>query len=254
MSLSISLLLMHDAVELLMLAVLDHLQVATKKRREFMDFWSDIKQAGLAEPPDFFPMDSLNKLRVGLKHSGNLPHPQAVRDLLPRVLGFFENVLKAYCGLSYSDVSLIDLVSDQEVCSLLRDAHKKFSAGEKAEALTNLKIALHKVEHPKSEHLPLLQAPRKPSLPSEVSRAGWGEYLDELHSFLKESALRMNTVMLRVDPARYGSFVRNTPIVQWSVSGKSTVVLTSTYSAVSEEEFTEMVNFLIDYALKVSEA
>ena len=241
MSLSISLLLMHDAVELLMLAVLDHLQLATRKRREFMDFWSDIKQAGHAEPPDFVLMDSLNKLRVGLKHNGNLPHPQAVRDLLPRVMGFFENVLKAYCGLSYSDVSLIDLVPDQEVCSLLHDAQKMFSSGKKAEALTNLKIALHKVEHPKAKHLSLLQAPRKPSLPSEVARAGWGKYLDELDSFLRESALRTNAAMFGVDPARYGSFIRNTPIVQWSVSGKSTVVLTSTYSAVSEEDFTEMV-------------
>jgi len=254
MSLSISLLLMHDAVELLMLAVLDHLQLAAKKRREFMDFWSDIKQAGHAEPPDFVPMESLNKLRVGLKHNGNLPHPQTVRDLLPRVLGFFENLLKAYCGLSYSDVSLIGLVADQEVRSLLHDAQKKFSSGEKAEALTNLKIALHKLEHLKGKHMSLLQAPGKPSLPSEVAKAGSGKYLDELHSFLRESALRMNTVMLGVDPARYGSFVRNTPNVQWSVSGKPTVIHSSTYAAVSEPDFSEMINFLIDYALKVSEA
>ncbi|MFZ0246015.1 MAG: hypothetical protein WAL68_10095 [Candidatus Binatus sp.] len=254
MSLSLSLLLMHDAVELLMLAVLDQLQLASKKRRDFMNFWSDIKQAGHPEPPDFVPMESLNKLRVGLKHNGNLPRAQTVRDLLPRVLGFFENVLNAYCGLSYSDVSLIDLVPDQEVCSLLHDAQKMFSSGEKAEALTNLKIALHKLEHPKDKHLSLLQAPRRPSLPSEVARAGLGGYLDELDSFLKESAMRANAAMLGIDPARYSSFVRNTPIVQWSVSGKSTVVLTSTYSAVSEEDFTEMVNFLIDYALKVSEA
>jgi hypothetical protein len=254
MSLSISLLLMHDAVELLMLAVLDHLQAAPKKKREFMDFWSDIKQAGHANPPDFVAMESLNKLRVGLKHNGILPRSQTVRDLLPRVLGFCENVLKDYCGLIYSEVSLIDLVPDQEVCSLLRDAQKKFFSGEKAEALGDLKIALHKVEHPKGKHLSLLRAPRKPRLPREVAKAGWGEYLDELESFLKESASRTNAVMLGVDPVRYASFVRNTPIVQWSASGKSTVVHSSTYGAVSEDDFTEMINFLIDYALKVSEA
>jgi len=254
MSLSISLLLMHDAVELLMLAVLDHLQPAPKKRREFMDFWSDIKQAGHAEPPDFIPMESLNKLRVGLKHNGNLPHPQTVRDLLPRAMGFFENVLKAYCGLSYSEVSLIDLVPDQEVCALLHDAQKKFSSGEKADALTNLKIALHKVEHQKGKHLSFLHAPDKPSLAGEVAKAGLGKYLEELHSFLSESALRTNAVMLGFDPVRYASFVRNTPIVQWSVSGKPTVIRTSTYAAVSEDDFAEMVNFLIDYALKMVEA
>src|ERR1700728_3911797 len=72
MSLSISLLLIHDAVELMMIAVLDHLQVPSKTKREFMDFWPDIKKAGHPEPPDSVPMSSLNKLRVGLKHNGNL--------------------------------------------------------------------------------------------------------------------------------------------------------------------------------------
>jgi len=122
MSLSLSLLLMHDAVELLMLAVLDHLRISAKKNREFMDFWPLIRDAGRPEPPDRIPMDSLNKLRVGLKHYGNLPNPQTVRDLLPRIQGFFENVLQGYCGLSYPDLSPIDLVPDPEVRSLLHEA------------------------------------------------------------------------------------------------------------------------------------
>jgi hypothetical protein len=136
---------------------------------------------------------------------------------------------------------------------LLHDAQNKFSLGEKTEALTNLKIALHKVEHPKGKHLSLLQAPAEPGLPTEMAKAGWGKYLDELHPFLRESALRTNAVMLGVDPVRYASFARNTPHIQWSVSGKPSVIHSSSYGAVSEHDFTEMINFLIDYALKVSE-
>jgi hypothetical protein len=78
MGASTSLLLMHDAIELLMLAVLDHLKIHVKPKREFMDFWSEVKQAGLAQPPDSIPMQSLNKLRVGLKHNGNTPNPKQV--------------------------------------------------------------------------------------------------------------------------------------------------------------------------------
>jgi hypothetical protein len=174
MSLSISLLLMHDATELLMLAVFDHFRITSKKKREFMDFWPEIKQAGLPEPPDHVAMESLNKLRVGLKHNGNLPHPQSVRDLLVRVLGFFENVLKAYCGLSYTEISLIDLVPDHEVRDLLHSARQKFSAGTKAEALTDLTFALRKVEHPEGRQLPLLQAPVKPRMPADMERGRVG--------------------------------------------------------------------------------
>ena len=63
-SLSISLLLMHDAVEMLMIAVLDHLKISVRPKREFTNFWSEIKQAGHPEVPDSVAMQSLNKLRL----------------------------------------------------------------------------------------------------------------------------------------------------------------------------------------------
>jgi hypothetical protein len=137
--LSISLLLMHDAVELLMLAVLDHLNIPPKTNRDFMDFWGLVKNANHPEPPDKIPMQSLNKLRVGLKHNGNLPHAQTVRDLLPRAKGFFENVLKAYCDLDYAVVSFIDLVPDPRVQTHLREAVDKFPS-DKAAALVTSRI------------------------------------------------------------------------------------------------------------------
>jgi len=59
MSQSISLLLTHDAVELLMLSVLDHLNVPAPKKREFLDFWSFMKQAHHPDPPDKIAMESL---------------------------------------------------------------------------------------------------------------------------------------------------------------------------------------------------
>jgi hypothetical protein len=252
MSLSVSLLLMHDAAELLMLAVLDHLTL--KKKFEFMSFWSTVKEAGHAEPPDFIAMESLNKLRVALKHNGILPRSKTVEELLPRVTGFFENVLKAYCGIDYSDVSLIDPIPDEKVRSTLHDAQKKFASGDKVGAFTSLKIALHEVENPKGNYLPLLKAPTKPKIQGEMARAGWGEYLDQLHSFLSESASRINAALLGIDPVRYAVFVRNTPSVQWSISGEYTVILTRTYDDASERDFGHLLNFLIDYAVKATEA
>src|SRR5438552_1723013 len=68
-----SLLLMHDASELLMLAVSDHLKLA---KWEFMGFWEEVKKSGKTEPGHKIPMGQLNSLRVGLKHKGTLPHAQ----------------------------------------------------------------------------------------------------------------------------------------------------------------------------------
>jgi len=253
MSLSISLLLMHDAIELLMLAVLDHLRLTPKKRREFMDFWSDIQQSGRPEPPDFIPMESLNKLRVGLKHNGNLPNPQTVRDLLPRAKGFFENVLRAYCDTSYDDISLIDLIPHAGIRAVLAESRREFLVGSKVESLIKLKIALHGLENPEGKVLPLLQAPPKPSLPSELQRAGLGQYLDSLHSFLEQCAIRTNANLLGIDPFRYTRFMRMTPSLQWSMAGTYQAQLRGTYDEVTKDIYDEFIDFLVDYSLKVSE-
>jgi hypothetical protein len=254
MSLSISLLLMHDAIELLMLAVLDHLKVNTNRHREFMDFWQEIKRAGLPEPPDSIPMDSLNKLRVALKHNGILPNPQTVRNLLPRTRGFFENVLNSYCQMAYAEISLTDLIPDPEVREIVAGARQKFEAGDKPSAMTDLKIALHKLENPDGKYLPKLHAPQKPSLSYEMNRAGWGTYLNQIHSFLDQCASRTNALMFGIDPIRYANFVRSGPGVAWAMTGTPYVSHWSKYDEVTSERFDELVSFLIDYALKVSEA
>jgi hypothetical protein len=43
-------------------------------------------------------------------------------------------------------------------------------------------------------------------------------------------------------------------LVSWSFSGQPYVTHSGTYEAVSDENFAEMVEFLIDYAMRVSEA
>jgi hypothetical protein len=218
MSVSISLLLTHDAIEILMLATRDHLNI-TKGNQQFMSFWSDLKAADLPEPTDFIPMESLNKLRVALKHYGVVPNSKVATDLLLRARGFFENVLTSYYQVTYSDVSLIDLVPDAEVRSMLAAARQKFIDGDKPSAMTDLKIAFHKLENPEGKRLPKLQAPRRPSLPSEMKRAGWETYLDGLHSFLEQCASSTNAIMLGFNPIRYANFARIGPGVVWASNG-----------------------------------
>jgi hypothetical protein len=48
LAVAVSLLLMHDASELLMLAITDHLGLGSKWN--FMEFWDKVKQSGQKEP------------------------------------------------------------------------------------------------------------------------------------------------------------------------------------------------------------
>jgi len=253
--LSVCLLLMHDAAELLMLAVVDHLQVRVQKRREFMDFWIELQPPAHPLPPDRLAMESMNKMRVQLKHNGSLPNGQEVRNLLPRVREFFENVLKTYCDLDYAKVSLLDLVEDSKVKTHLASARHKFANADKLGAMTDLQIALHHLENPTDKLLPKLYAPRKPSLPHEISRLGWGDYLTKVHEFMQECASRTNALMFGIDPVRYARFTRLGPSVLWNVKGDLVQVQHWTqYDDLPENVFEEQVSFLIDYALKASES
>lgn len=253
-SLSVSLLLMHDAAELLMLAIVDHLQVPVNKRREFMDFWTEVKPPDYPLPPDRLAMESMNKMRVQLKHNGNLPNAREVRSLLPRVRGFFENVLKTYCDLDYAEVSLLDLVENQQVKDHVLNARQKFADSDKIGAMVELQFALHYLENPTGKRLPKLYAPPKPSVSSEMMMNGWGRYLQQLHEFLNQCASRTNALMFGIDPIRYTRFMSLGPSVQWTYSGAPIVQAWSDYQDLSVEEFEGQISFLIDYALKASES
>lgn len=253
MSLSVALLLAHDAVELLMLAVLDHVGAKPNARRNFMDFWPDMKQATSQEPPDLIPMDALNKLRVGLKHNGNLPHAQTVRDLIPRCKGFFENVLHAFCQLQYEDVSLLDLLEDAEVVSLLKKSEQAFQSEDKLSAMLNLKFAFDKIERPEGKILPILESPQKPSVPYELRGFGIDRYIDQLHSFLDECAKSTNAIMLKIDRLQYAAYLRVGPYIQWTMDGRPHIRSSHAFESLTREEFDRWKAFVVDYAFKAAD-
>ena len=68
-------------------------------------------------------------MRVGLKHKGTLPHAQTVRDLVPRVEAFCEEVTKDLLDVSFADLSLAVLVADDDVRNTLQEAEQALSEG-----------------------------------------------------------------------------------------------------------------------------
>jgi hypothetical protein len=102
LGIAVSLLLMHDASEMLMLAVSDHLQLSAKW--SFMEFWAKVKDKTGRQPPHRSPMQELNSLRVGLKHKGTLSHAQTVRDLTARVEIFCEEITREFLDVNFTDL------------------------------------------------------------------------------------------------------------------------------------------------------
>lgn len=246
---AISLLLMHDAVEMLMLAVADHLQLS--QNWNFMEFWAKVKESGRSEPSHRIPMGQLNSLRVGLKHKGSLPHSQTVRDLLPRVESFCEDLTRTYLdGLVFADVSLADLVVDEEVRKMLLEARQAYTAGESEDAFVGLRRAFDQLYRSVSHEVPLIKEPPSIRIPASQIPSGLRHGLNTFQAAIAQSAQTLNVLMMGIDPIKYRFFVGHTPHISYSTSGVYQAVLTGTYSnAVFETCF----DFVVEASMRISE-
>jgi hypothetical protein len=254
MTSSISLLLMHDAIELLMVAVLDHLNAPVNDRREFMEFWSAVEKESKKVPPDKGRMQSLNKARVALKHHGVMPDPKEIRDMVPRVEGFFENVLREFCDVDYAAVSLSDLLQDELVRQLIAEARNNFARGEKTDAMTQLAYAFDRLNHPDGQRLPLLRTPPKPQLARVVDNRDNRTYVDHLYRYFSECTAQINALTLGIDRTRWSRFHFYMPSVLWSLNGTPHTQLRSGYyDKLSVEEFEDCISFLVDYGIRAGE-
>lgn len=253
------LLLMHDATELIMLAVLDHIGAKPKAKRDFLDFYEEVGRAGHTAPRSRLLMEQLNTLRISLKHKGVLPRAQSVRKLAPRVEAFLEHIAQDYLGVSFADVCLADLIENADVRNLLKQAEGNFSHGRRTDAFISVRTAFLMLEDASRKIVPFLNAPRAPDISSILPAAttsqlrlsrDWERYLESLHTVIQQIAGMTNLLMLRVDPQKYWYFLQATPSVYRISNDKfQPGPLRRDWESVPEPVFRSCVDFVIEYAL-----
>lgn len=249
LNIALSLLLMHDAAEMLMLAVADHLQVPMPKRWDFMDFWTEIKKDH-PEPPQRLAMEQMNKMRVALKHNGTLPHGQTVRDFLPRLEVFFEEVVKGYLdGTDFAELSLADLIENDSVRKLLREAELAFARGEKQEAFVKLKLGFDTLMRKLPKELQLIKQPPPIGRVANEVR----QIVTPYHELLGQTVHTVNLLSLGIDPIKSRFFGAIMPTVSWSLTGVPQVMITRQYENLSKDVFETCVDYVIDVSLRINE-
>lgn len=248
LSLAVSLLLMHDAAEMMMLAVVDHLQASLPKKWDFMDLWTAIKK-GNEDPPQRNTMESMNKMRVALKHNGVLPHEQTVRDLLPKLEAFCEDVSAKYLDINFTELSLADLVVRDDVRTALIEARNLLHTDNRAEAFVRLKVAFDLLNRPLEREVPLIPELSQLSthFPKDVRRL-----IEPYEKSLQQVIKSVNLLTLGVDPIRYRHFARTVPAISWTLSDNYQALVWKNYGDVSDEVFEECFNFVVDASMRLS--
>jgi len=136
----ISILMFHDSVELFNYLTAQLRDITIKTKTNFMEYWQIFKQDGfeLTRKAD---MNKLNEARKGFKHSGNLPNKDDIEFFRVNTQSFFEENCPVIFGIKFTEISLLNLIQDEEVKETLEKAQIDFNNEHYKESLENIAIA-----------------------------------------------------------------------------------------------------------------
>src|SRR6185312_11673579 len=250
LAVAVSLPMLHDAVELLLYSVTDHIGIGSSWN--FMDFWGKVKQSGRAEPGHKIPLGQLNDLRVGFKHKWTLPHSQTVLDLMPRVEAFCEETARDLLDCDFQKLSLADLISDSDVRQTLSEAEQELSKGDRAKAFLNVRLAFDKLHRLITNDVALVRKPHGIEMPNNLLPSKTVTGIKNLQGVVFNLVDVVNRLMIGIDPVRYRFLMSNTPAVSWTMAGTYQALYPHDYSNVSDEVFNKCFGFVVDVALNAS--
>ena len=140
----ISILMFHDSVELFLYLSAEQLNVNLPHYIHFMEYWEKINnKLNGKELTQRTSMDKLNRTRVSLKHKGLYPNPDDIEYFRVSTQNFFEENCPKIFGIEFANISLLDLIQDDEVRKILENAHDFYINSKYKEALTHIGIAFH---------------------------------------------------------------------------------------------------------------
>jgi hypothetical protein len=137
LSVAQTVLIAHDASELILAALAQSVGFASKERTTFMEYVSEIEKAKGALAISIF-FKELNGARVGFKHSGILPTPQQFHDCINEARLNLDRACRACLEMSLDQVGLEMLIENDNARQSYDEAQHHNRNGEFEKALTAL--------------------------------------------------------------------------------------------------------------------
>ena len=261
-----SLLTFHDSIEFFLQIASEHLN-AGKVQPSFLDYWDILgpKLAG-ADLPQKESMRRLNKARVSLKHLGTLPSRLDVESFRASVTEFFTEASPLVFGLEFSELSLIEYVSNDEVKSRLKKA-MDFATGKAYEESTHeIALAYEKlVDSYTSEaasgvsHRAFSFGPSMHFMSaSQIGLRGQelhrvGEFVDAARESIEELQNAVRILSLGINYKKYVKFRSRLPIVMRMMGGNY-VIQTMERKEIDHDYIEFCIMFVVECAIRLDES
>jgi len=211
----ISILMFHDSVELFLYLSAEHLNVNLPHYIHFMEYWEIINnKLNSKELTQKISMSRLNTARTSLKHKGNYPNPDDIEYFRVSTQNFFEENCPIIFGIEFSEISLLDIIQDDEVKKILRDAQDYYNKFQYKEALECIGIAFYALlENYKESKSIRGESPF--NIGSSLTYVGIGMDLDNDMRYVIETVRAMQNILkpiiFNLDYRKYIKFRMYTP-------------------------------------------
>lgn len=129
-----------DSVELYLLALITKQGIPVKERDGFASYVENIQKANISIPY-VAHLHAINKARVGFKHSGNLPDIGQAKKFNIYVEDFLRQAMSEHFEVEFDGLSLVDLISDNEIKAKLKLAEAQILDAKYNDAAESIAIA-----------------------------------------------------------------------------------------------------------------
>lgn len=133
--------MLQDAIEIFLLAAIDHLNVHVGARTDFPQYLDKINEATGDELPFRRRLLEINKVRVLSKHDGIPPNQKEIEGYVSDAWEFLEQASKKILSVDFWSISLITLLEDKESKNLILEAEQEFKNGEYENCLISCRKA-----------------------------------------------------------------------------------------------------------------
>lgn len=259
-----ALLSFQDAVEHFLLLSADHLGVNLPNDVKFLQYWERLqpKLSSGQELPSKQALSRVNRLRVDLKHHGNIPSSHAIAQSKADVTTFFTDATQMIFGVDFRAVDMVDLVTRAETARLLHEAQTHADVDNIVQAMAGLVLAFEELLEfcTGRVHAPGVspfsfgtRVPRfRPTREDRGTLAA--QHTRALTETARDLQAAMRVISLGIDYARYAQFNVMTPPVNRYLDGSVKITVTQWHELLNPDDYQFARLFVIESALQAARA
>ena len=251
-----SILSFHDSVEMFLKFLAENKNIKSEKFN-FIEYWTNIPTLTLMES-----MRNLNTRRVNIKHKGILPSKTDIELSRVNTTDFFNQNVITHFGVEFESISLIDLVSYENVKDHLKISQDSLDSNKIEKSIENVALAFEVLLNSYEEnkignyrYSPFFfgkDLSFNSSFFMGIEDRKMSDFVDKVKDSLEAMQKAIKVMSLGIDYKKYVKFKLLTPRITRTMGGNHVAEIYGDKKW-TKENCQYCIDFVIDSSLKLQE-